>query len=440
MPIGNGGGTSASFCGTFNGNNHTISNLKCSNPKFGGLFGSFYGNCNELILKDVNISSNHYAGGIVAHQGSEAGKIINNCKVIGGNITTAPELVNGSYDNGDKAGGILGYLTGKDQVTNCSVENVTIKGYRDLGGIVGIANGGTCKVSGCSVNDVTIIQDNINGYKAYAEVKDLAADIAGRIVAGATVSDNTSSNVTIKHINFGVAQIGETEYETISDAVAVANTGDMIKVVKAGEYKLPNLPKNVTIEGAVDGVVFKDIVANPTNENNIASIPNGATFKNVTWELGNIIYHGFTHAGTINMEDCTINGGLCSYGNMNFTNCKFEYNGNEYCMWVYGPGEVVYDQCTFTNNTKGKLLHLYCEGTDSQHKVTVKDCKFVNGGEESKAAINVKATSGSNALQYELHLEGNNTYEGNFPTAVGEQTNADKTWILSPWLRLTTAR
>jgi hypothetical protein len=101
-------------------------------------------------------------------------------------------------------------------------------------------------------------------------------------------------------------------------------------------------------------------------------------------------------------------------------------------MWVYGPGEVVYDQCTFTNNTKGKLLHLYCEGTDSQHKVTVKDCKFVNGGEESKAAINVKATSGSNALQYELHLEGNNTYEGNFPTAVGEQANADKTWILSP--------
>ena len=236
---------------------------------------------------------------------------------------------------------------------------------------------------------------------------------------------------TVEEIVY-VAQIGTQKYETLAEAVAAANAGETIEVIVAGDYKLPNLPKNVTIEGAVDGVVFKDIVANPTNENNIASIPNGATFKNVTWELGKIIYHGFTHAGTINMEDCTINGGLCSYGNMNFTNCKFEYNGNEYCMWVYGPGEVVYDQCTFTNNTKGKLLHLYCEGTDSQHKVTVKDCKFVNGGEESKAAINVKATSGSNALQYELHLEGNNTYEGNFPTAVGEQANADKTWILSP--------
>ena len=236
---------------------------------------------------------------------------------------------------------------------------------------------------------------------------------------------------TVEEIVY-VAQIGTQKYDTLAEAVAAANAGETIEVIVAGDYKLPNLPKNVTIEGAVDGVVFKDIVANPTNENNIASIPNGATFKNVTWELGIIIYHGFTHAGTINMEDCTINGGLCSYGNMNFTNCKFEYNGNEYCMWVYGPGEVVYDQCTFTNNTKGKLLHLYCEGTDSQHKVTVKDCKFVNGGEESKAAINVKATSGSNALQYELHLEGNNTYEGNFPTAVGEQANADKTWILSP--------
>ena len=226
-----------------------------------------------------------------------------------------------------------------------------------------------------------------------------------------------------------VAKIGDVKYETLAEAVSAANAGETIEVIVAGDYKLPNLPKNVTIEGKADGVVsFTYTTANSS----IASVPNGATFKNVTFNWGDVNYHGFQEAGTINMENCKHNGRFFSYGNMNFTNCEFEYSGNEYCMWVYDKGEVVYDQCTFTNNTKGKLLHLYCEGTNLQHKVTVKDCKFVNGGELSKSAVNVKATSTNGALQYELHLEGNNTYEGNFPTAVGEQANADHTWILSP--------
>ena len=235
---------------------------------------------------------------------------------------------------------------------------------------------------------------------------------------------------TVKEIVY-VAQIGVTKYESLAEAVAAANTGDVIEIIKADDYKLPNLPNNVTIEGKADGVVFKDIVANPTNENNIASIPSGATFKNVAFEVGNIDYHGFTHAGIINMEGCTLNGRLTSYADMNFTNCEFVHSG-DYNMWVYGQGNVLYDGCTFTNNTKGKMLHLYCEDANQTHKVNVKNCKFVNKGELSKSAINVKATSGSNALQYELHLEGNNTYEGSFPTAVGEQDNSDHTWILSP--------
>ena len=225
-----------------------------------------------------------------------------------------------------------------------------------------------------------------------------------------------------------VAQIGETKYESLAEAVAAANAGDVIEIIKAGDYKLPNLPNNVTIEGTVEGV---NIDANVPYDSSIASVPNGATFRNLTFNWNDVHYHGFQHAGTINMENCKHNGRFFSYGNMNFTNCEFEYNGDEYCMWVYGAGEVVYDQCTFTNNTKGKLLHLYCEGTSLEHKVTVKDCKFVNGGSLSKAAVNVKATNGSNVLQYELYLEGNNTYEGNFPTTVGEQANSDHTWILS---------
>jgi len=221
------------------------------------------------------------------------------------------------------------------------------------------------------------------------------------------------------------AKVGYTEYATLQEAVNAANAGDVIEVIKAGDYKLPNLPKNVTIKGAADGIVS----FTHNTGGSIASVPNGATFNNVTFNWGNVNYNGFQHAGTINMENCTLNGKFFSYGDMNFTDCQFK-NESDYNMWVYGAGNVVYDKCTFTG--KGKLLHLYCEGPDLVHKVTVKDCKFVNSGTKNKAAINVKATSTEGALKYELNLVGNNTCEGEFPTAVGEQDNTDKTWILSP--------
>ena len=258
IPIGNGGGTASSFCGTFDGKNHTISNLTSNNKDQAGLFGTLYGYVKNLKMENVNVTSTHYAGGIAAHLGSENGKVISNCHVSGGTITSTPELVNGSYDNGDKAGGILGYVTGIDKVTNCTATNLTIQGYRDLGGIVGIANGNST-VSGCTATGITIIQDNENGYKSYSDVKDLAQAIAGRVESGATVTDNNSSDITIKHINFGVAKIGEVEYETLQSAIDAAETGATINILKdftlttvttspSDKYNV-NVNKSVTING-----------------------------------------------------------------------------------------------------------------------------------------------------------------------------------------------
>ncbi len=409
-----------SFNGTFDGDNHVISNLTVNdntpNYAVAALFGSVVnGTIKNLTVKNVDIQSTHYAAGIVAYTSNTP--TIENCKVIGGTIKSTPEIINGSYDNGDKVGGIMGYATAGSTINNCWVEGVTISAYRDFGGIVGFSAG---NVTNNTVKDVTLQQDLTNGYKTPTPTT--IGDIIGRD-GGATLSNN----VVIK--SEYVAQIGETQYETLAAAVADANAGDVIKVIKAGDYTLPNLSKNVTVEGAVDGVVFNGNVA---EHQSIASIPNGATFKNVKFTMGQNNYHGFQHAGTINMENCTLDGKFFSYGDMNFTNCEFTQSVVDYHMWVYGAGNVVYDNCTFRNSAGGKLLHLYCEDANQQHKVTVKDCKFINNGSLSKAAINVKATSGTNALQYELYLVGNNTTEGSFPTTVGEKDNADKTFILSP--------
>ena len=213
--------------------------------------------------------------------------------------------------------------------------------------------------------------------------------------------------VLIYPVNY-VAQIGETKYETLAAAVAAANAGDVIKVIKAGDYTLPNLSENVTVEGAVDGVVFTH-----TTAGNVASIPNGASFKNVKFVFGNVNYHGFQHASTINMENCTLDGKFFSYGDMNFINCKFTQSASDYHMWCYS-GNVTYTGCTFTANGTGKFLNIYNEDGTTKYTVTVENCKFVNNVAANKAALNVKATCKGELLQFDVIVK-NCTTEGSFP-------------------------
>lgn len=70
-------------------------------------------------------------------------------------------------------------MTG-DVVTGCTVENTTITGYRDIGGICGSA-GSKDVLTGNTVGEkVTLVQDNTNGYKE--EAITTVGAIAGRIV------------------------------------------------------------------------------------------------------------------------------------------------------------------------------------------------------------------------------------------------------------------
>ena len=158
------------FKGTFDGQNHVISNLTASDDaaKYAaaGLFGSITGTVKNVTLKNVNIRSTHYAGAVVGYS-STNGATIENCHVDGGTITTVPEYTGSAYDNGDKAGGIIGYYVTDDKVTNCSAKNLTITAYRDLGGIVGCGpqSGMT---TDCSVENIILVQDNTNGYETEA--------------------------------------------------------------------------------------------------------------------------------------------------------------------------------------------------------------------------------------------------------------------------------
>ena len=191
---------SQNFAGTFDGANHTISNLTASdntsNHAAAGLFGGLVGSVKNVTLKNVNISSTHYAGGIAGYCDNNTGAIIDNCKVIGGTITSTTEQIGDGWDNGDKAGGILGYgCNYSDKVTNCTVEDVTIKAYRHIGSIVGYA-GNTANVTGNTAKNVTMLWDSTHDYKNFGTIDKVPF---GPIVGNSkeVITDNTAENITL---------------------------------------------------------------------------------------------------------------------------------------------------------------------------------------------------------------------------------------------------
>ena len=256
------------FKGTFDGQDHVISNLTASDGATGyaaaGLFGSILGTVKNVTLKDVNIRSTHYAGAVVAYS-SMNGAIIENCHVDGGTITSVPELNGTSYDNGDKVGGIIGYYVTDDKVTNCSAKNLTITAYRDFGGITGC--GPQSGMKECSVENITLVQDNTNGYES--EAVTTVGALGGRDVTnGNQPYDGTFASAVTKKVVGNISDAQNLINALQSDAPVnitltenVEVTGDLV------------VPADATLNLNGKTLTAKRIQA--ANDNSVIAITNG---------------------------------------------------------------------------------------------------------------------------------------------------------------------
>ena len=160
------------FQGSFDGNGHTISNLKIdtggATNHYLGLFGYIYdAEIKNLRLENVSITGSdsiQYIGGLTGYCYSSD---INNC-ISTGSIN--------SGTNSNNVGGLVGFSYDNSSINNCS-STVTVAGGANaqyLGGLVGM---NYCSISNCFYTGAVSCGDNsydiggLVGYEYYGNIE-----------------------------------------------------------------------------------------------------------------------------------------------------------------------------------------------------------------------------------------------------------------------------
>ena len=398
------------FKGTFDGQDHIVSNLTASDDAEGyaaaGLFGSIHGTVKNVTLKDVNIRSTHYAGAVAAYS-SKNGSVIENCHVDGGTITTVPEASGDSYDNGDKAGGIIGYYVVNDKVSNCTAKNLTITAYCDLGGITGC--GPQSGMTDCSVENITLVQDNTNGYET--EAITTVGALGGRdVTKGNQPYDGKYASAVTKKVVGNVSNATQLAAALTSDAAQISVTidadidlpiGDLGQQTGgSGEYKLGGENTESILIDLNDhtlnlttsymsklGAKNDDAVFTIKNGTMTSSTTGGTwniydlTFANCNYKIEDVVFEksiAFTNDNrTVTMNGVTIN----------------EQNGDYYAMWISAVGQnITIDGLTLTSIGRGIKIDEEYVNNPAKVTLNISDSKFNTA---SKAAIMVDSKEGA---------------------------------------------
>jgi hypothetical protein len=175
-PVGQTGATQ--FIGTFDGQEHTISNLNIdATAQTGANYSSgLFGWLNAAVVKNVKIDGASVKGnhnvGVIAGYLETAGCTIENCHVA--KAVVECHVANNDA-NGDKCGVIVGHAGNAGvAVKDCTASDSTVSAGRDAGQIAGAAK--TENVTGCSATNVTV---TANGEGTGANVRD---EVIGRVL------------------------------------------------------------------------------------------------------------------------------------------------------------------------------------------------------------------------------------------------------------------
>ena len=376
------------FLGVFDGNNHKISNLLVmptsdDDNSYKGLFGAARGIIKNLTLENVNVKGHSKVGALV---GDGQNAKIEKCKVIGGSVISTP--ANGL--KGNNVGGLVGYLyaDGKSEtyafVNNCSVENLTVKAYSDVAGLVGTvgctSGSKEATVVGNTIKNVVVIADQSVQHSETRNPN--AGEVYGRTAGDATkitISENTTEEVIVSVIEKDV---------NIAEQIKDAQEGAVV-AIPAGEYTTLPTPDNKITIVCVEGTVFKgksslningSTVIGATFENEDGQAVSGTihgTFKNCEFIGSEALRWCYSEPGKpVIFEECTIKTDFRGFhfdgmnGDVTFKGCEIAgFNA------FGGDGTITFEGCTFTNDeSRYNGLNIYTN-------TNIKDCtfKFISG-------------------------------------------------------------
>ena len=428
-PIGtNGDSSENNFLGTFDGDGHTISNLyvKLDAGYHGAaLFGAvrsstvltdfvvdgayveslstvndegatvngtavvvgsmgYGGMVDKVTVRNAVVKGNRMVAGVAAYvQGT-----VKNCLVENVTLEATPDKLGGSYDNGDKVGGVVSITnTAVDvEISGNTVRNLSVKGYRDIGGIVGAANQEVV-TNNKVIGNINLHIDQVTNH--YGPKDENVGSIVGRFLSsGELGSGNDDSNATInitRDLLVGKANEESKLEDVLNDAegdveVNVAKDAEVSWTTGAGIGSTPfTNTGDVTIEG-LEGSKFVALGSgvgpvaassgNTLTMKNLTIVDNSVSYAEDSWELGYLEF-----AGKLRFENCVFENAIMIEGDAEatFINCTFNsHHDNEYAVWV-GDGTASFEGCTFEGARGLKMHEAY--GSDVT-AVYVNGCQF----------------------------------------------------------------
>lgn len=234
----------------------------------------------------------------------------------------------------------------------------------------------------------------------------------------------------------GKAKIGETEYNSVMEAVkaAPANGSTTTITLGEGEYTLYNVEGTGTRDGTTTGTtegknltfvgqgtdktvwhIGEDVAdPNKTGEYNGDYSFDGAgtvTFENMTLRSGTTTNPndklGFIRPNKTVVDNCEIVGwtAFWGYDSAEFTNTTFEPIEGKDAIWVYSSKKATFNNCTFT---AGRGVKVYTE-EDKSVTVNFNDCTVKDSGSYPAIYIDeLVLGQHDNTERYNINIKGNN--------------------------------
>ncbi len=451
-PIGASGDSEPKFRGTFDGQGNTIKNLYVKQGAAyhaAGLFGATNGTIKNFTIdgayveslssgsatvngtavvagstaygatidnvhvKNATVKGNRYVAGIVGYMDGT----VTNCSVENVTLIATPDNLSGSYDNGDKVGGIVGYTNCHDTITphivsGCVLKGtVDITGYRDMGGLVGTASKSVIISDNTNSAKIKITVNQVKGY--YGDKAANAGEFVGRNDHNTPVTNSTTTEdasfETVVVVESDVAEVNGIAYTTLADAFAAIGAGDVVIELldnatmdyNAREAYGTSETISVTING--NG---KTLTLNQKDSDwssvGLANSDAKLVLKNMTIEKtgygdtsGAWNTHAINFTCNVEMTDVVVNNSMSVEKGATLNNVTINEANGYYGLWIDGNGQTVTVNGGAINATNGgrgiKIADEYVDNV-KQVSLNVTNTKFNTA---KKAAVLVTSTAGA---------------------------------------------